>query len=162
MIEGGSMFRRWALVGALLSAGMWFAGPASAESYRLISGSSNALMVADMDSVRRTGDVARFTTVMFSRRLETFSGRSSWATRSTNEINCRTNQRLEIDSGYLAEGGALITRDARAGEWQSLPPGSVGTSIRSLICDGRATENNIAFGDSFGRAEQMAGRVLGH
>lgn len=147
---------------AVLVSGVLLAGSAAAESYRLVSGNSNALMVADVDSIRRTGDVASFNTVMFSRRIEQFNGRASWATRTANEINCRTNQRREVRSTYLSEGGGAISSDAGAGDWQTIPRGSTGWAIRDLTCERRLTSNNIEFGSSFSQAEQMARRVLGH
>lgn len=159
---GTPMFRSWIVAVSCLGGALLSAEPAHAETFRLISGSSNALLLADMDSVRRVGDVASFNTVMFSRRTEHFNGRASWATRTANEINCRTSQRREVRISYLAEGGATISSEAISEGWQPIPRGSVGTAIRDLICDGRATENNLAFGDSFSGAERMARRVLGH
>lgn len=147
---------------AALMGGMLLAGLASAESYRLVSGNSNGLMITDTDGIRRTGDVASFNTVMFSRRIEQFNGRASWATRTANEINCRTNQRREVRSTYLSEGGGAISSDAGTSGWQTVPRGSTGWAIRDLVCEGRLTSNNIEFGGSFGQAEQMARRVLGH
>lgn len=157
---GRSMARMWG--SAALMGGVLLAGSAVAESYRLVSGNSNALMITDMDGIRRTGDVASFNTVMFSRRIEHFNGRASWATRTANEINCRTNQRREVRSTYLSEGGGVISSDAGGGEWQPIPRGSTGWAIRDLACDRRLTSNNIEFGSSFSQAEQMARRVLGH
>ncbi len=156
------MLRQWIMAGACVAGAILVAGSAKAESFRLVSGNSSALMVADMDSVRRVGGVASFSTVMFSRRIEYFNSRPSWATQTANEIDCRTNQRREGRARHLAEGGVLIFGEATMDGWQPIPPGSVGMAIRDLACEGRVTENNIEFGDSFGRAEEMARRVLGH
>lgn len=147
---------------AALIGGVLLAGSAAAENYRLVSGNSNALMITDMDGIRRTGDVASFSTVMFSRRIEHFNGRASWATRTANEINCRTNQRREVRSSYLSEGGGVISSDAGGSEWRTISQGSTGWAIRDLACDRKLTSNNIEFGSSFSQAEQMARRVLGH
>nr|WP_313635354.1 surface-adhesin E family protein [Brevundimonas diminuta] len=119
-------------------------------------------MITDVDGIRRTGDIAGFNTVMFSRRIEHFNGRASWATRTANEINCRTNQRREVRSSYLSEGGGVISSDAGSGAWQTISQGSTGWAIRDLACDRTLTPNNIEFGSSFNQAEQMARRVLGH
>ncbi|WP_374659022.1 surface-adhesin E family protein [Phenylobacterium sp.] len=150
------------MAGVCVGGAILVAEPAKAESFRLVSGSSSALLVADMDSVRRVGGVVSFSTVMFSRRVEYFNARPSWATQTANEIDCRTNQRREGRARYLAEGGVLISSETVTGGWQSIPPRSTGMAIRDLVCEGRITENNIEFGDSFGRAEEMARRVLGH
>lgn len=156
------MLRTWIMAGACMGGALFASAPVRAESYRLVSGNSNALMVADLDSVRRVGAVVSFSTVMFSRRTEYFNARPSWATRTANEIDCRTNQRRDVRANYLAEGGVLISGEAVTGGWQPISPASTGMAVRNLICEGRVTENNIEFGDSFGRAEELARRVLGH
>lgn len=145
--------------GTALLLALLVAGSASAENYRLGSSNHQSVLAIDTDSFHRDGDIVRFDTLMFSQGAVTIEGQPSWATRFSNEINCRTNERRALSITYLAEGGKPITSDPAPSEWRTVPQGGAGGAMRNLICDGLVADAALPFGRSFAEAEKIA-RVM--
>lgn len=137
------------------------AGAASAETYRYVSGGQNSIMVADVDTIRRAGPLANFASVSFSRNARDVNGQVSWASSSTNEVNCHSNEWRSLDIIHLAEGGQVLMTENVPSDWRPIRPGSAGWAIRQMACEREFHPDQIVLGTTFAQVEQRVRPVLG-
>jgi hypothetical protein len=112
--------------------------PLAVADMKAIGSSDNAVYYVDTDTLKRTGDVRTFWSIMDYKKTQTTSrGASYLSTRTNMEINCKDQtvlmRQFSMHSGAMAKGDVLdtqgILRDA-----QAIPPGTPLFNIMRAVC----------------------------
>ena len=113
------------------------AAPAHAE-LKALGNSDSATYYVDTNTVRRSGPVRTFWSIMdYNQTQTTTRGAPYLSTRSNMEMNCREQtvlmRQFSMHSGRMAQGEVLDTQ----GVWrdaQAIPPGTPLAVIMKFVC----------------------------
>ena len=122
---------------SLAFSALWAVAPAHAE-LKALGNSDAATYYVDTNTVRRSGPVRTFWSIMdYNQTQTTTRGAPYLSTRSNMEMNCREQtvlmRQFSMHSGRMAQGEVLDTQ----GVWrdaQAIPPGTPLAVIMKFVC----------------------------
>jgi hypothetical protein len=122
---------------SLALSALWAVAPAHAE-LKALGNSDAATYYVDTNTVRRSGPVRTFWSIMdYNQTQTTTRGAPYLSTRSNMEMNCREQtvlmRQFSMHSGRMAQGEVLDTQ----GVWrdaQAIPPGTPLAVIMKFVC----------------------------
>ena len=106
------------------------ASPASAERWQIVRQDSRLEYRVDLDSVRHSGRQVTYRLRAIRRNSPTPVA----ATDNLNVIDCAANRRRMLSSTVLTRDGRWSAPQAGRDGWTPIPPGSLSSAIRDLLC----------------------------
>ncbi|GLR47364.1 surface-adhesin E family protein [Sphingomonas astaxanthinifaciens] len=106
------------------------ASPASAERWHVMLQDSRLEYRVDLDSVRHSGRQVTYRLRAIRRNSPTPVA----ATENVNAIDCAANRRRMLSSTVLTRDGRWSAQQAGRDDWTPIPPGSLSSAIRDLLC----------------------------